>query len=144
MKNKINDLLVLLTITAILCSCQIDPDPVLPVPTIKNLEVGLNNNEVGIIGRDFHLNADIVAGNQIDLVQVKIEPISGENYAKSWRFVLSWEEYKGAKSTNVHEHFDIPIDAIEGRYDFLLLVSDENGTMIEEKRSITIYAQDQL
>ena len=135
---------MILLIPVIFSSCEDDPDPVLPMPTIENVEIGLNNNEIGVIGRDFHLNADILAGHKIDLVQVKIEPIAGESYDGTWSFELTWEQYKGAKNTNVHKHFDIPEDAVEGRYDFFLIVTDENGTALEEKRNISIYKAENL
>jgi hypothetical protein len=125
-------------------SCKDDQDPVYPEPKIDKVEIGLNNNEIGIIGRDFHLNAEILAGDKIDLVQVKIQPRSGENYASPWSYEITWEQYKGAKNATVHKHFDIPADAIEGMYDFLIIVTDQNGSRLEEKRSITLYSQQSL
>ncbi|WPR77226.1 DUF4625 domain-containing protein [Algoriphagus sp. NG3] len=144
MKNKLNILLFALFATFAISSCEDDPEPKVDSPTIDNVEIGLNNNEIGVIGRDFHLNAEIVAGDKIDLVTVKIEPIAGETYAGAWSFELTWDQYKGVKNTNVHKHFDIPEDAVEGRYDFLIIVIDENGSQLEEKRSITIYAPENL
>lgn len=42
------------------------------------------------------------------------------------------------KNATVHKHFDIPENAVEGKYDFTIIVNDENGTTLEEKRNITI------
>ncbi len=128
----------------LMSSCENDQEPILPMPTLENVEVGLNNNEIGIIGRDFHVNADIIAGDKIDLVKVKMLPIEGENYTSPWKFELTWEQYKGAKNTNLHKHFTIPEDAVEGRYDFIIVIQDENGTTLEEKRAINIYAPENL
>ena len=108
------------------------------MPIIENVEIGLGNNGIGVVGRDFHLDLDIVAGDKIDLVQVKIEPIEGESYADEWNFELTWEEYKGVKNTNVHKHFDIPEDAVEGKYDFFIIVTDENGTTLQETYEVEI------
>ncbi|WP_040756426.1 DUF4625 domain-containing protein, partial [Winogradskyella psychrotolerans] len=105
---------------------------------------GLNDDEIGVIGRDFHLNADILAGELIEQVQVQIIPIEGESYEAYWDLELAWDEYKGTKNANVHKHFDIPEDAVEGSYDFLLIIKDQNGTSTEEKRNITIYKAENL
>jgi len=138
MKKGYYYLLIAFTTSFAFSSCDDDPDPVLPAPTIENVEIGSGNNHIGVIGRDFHLNADIVAGDKIDFVQVKIEPIAGETYASDWRFELTWEQFKGAKNANVHQHFDIPEDAVAGKYEFIIIVSDENGTTLEEKAEIQI------
>lgn len=124
--------LLLLLSLFVFSSCQDDPEPVLPAPTISNLEIGSGNNATGVIGRDFHLEMDILAGDKIDLVQVKIEPKEGEIYASPWGFEVTWEQFKGAKNTNVHQHFDIPEDAVEGKYNFIIIVTDENGTSLKE------------
>ncbi|UOR06777.1 DUF4625 domain-containing protein [Hymenobacter aerilatus] len=138
-------LLALLLFATLLSACNDDNEPTPAAqPTISNVEIGLGNNEMGTIGGDFHLNADIVAGDKIDLVTVKIQQRAGETYAKTWQHEIVWEQYKGAKNTTVHKHFDIPADAAEGKYDFLIIVTDENGTKLEEKRSLTIYKQENM
>lgn len=136
----------LLAIIAVLAlgSCQKDTEPNLPSPSIDNVEIGLNNDEIGVIGEDFHLNADLLAGELIELVKIQINPIDEESYEAYWDFEVIWEEYKGARNTTVHKHFDIPEDAVEGFYDFLIIVTDQNGTITEEKRSITIYKEENL
>lgn len=142
--KKFNYLIFNLLLTFLFSSCEDDPEPVLPIPTMENVEIGSGNNHIGVIGRDFHLNADIVAGDKIDLVQVKIEPIAGETYAGNWSFEVTWEQFKGAKNANVHQHFDIPEDAVEGKYEFIILVTDENGTFLEERAEIQIVAPSNL
>ncbi|WPR77184.1 DUF4625 domain-containing protein [Algoriphagus sp. NG3] len=127
-------LLILLTTS----SCEDNSDPVLPSPTIDNVEIGSGNNHIGVIGRDFHLNADIVAGSKIDVVQVKIEQLAEETYSSDWDFELTWNQFKGVKNANVHQHFDIPQDAVEGKYNFFIIVIDENGTILEEKAEIEL------
>lgn len=107
-------------------------------PTASNIEIGLANNKRGLIGRDFHFNANILAGEKIADIQLKILPKTGETYAKDWKFELSFIEYKGAKNTNVHKHFSIPADAPEGKYDFFFIVLDENGSKLEIKEDFTI------
>lgn len=113
-------------------------------PSLTNVEVGLNNNEIGVIGKDFHFNAGVLAAGKIENVQVKILPKSGENYIKSWKMEITWDEYRGVKNATVHKHFHIPEDAVEGKYDFVIIVNDQNGTTLEEKRELKIYAAENL
>ena len=138
MKNRVYYLLIALLSTFLISSCEDVTEPILPAPTIENVEIGSGNNHIGVIGRDFHLNADIVAGHKIDLVTVKIEQIAGESYTSDWGFELIWEQYKGAKNTNVHQHFNIPQDAVEGKYEIVIIITDENGTTLQEKTEIKI------
>lgn len=144
MKTKFKStLLVMSLILLLFTSCESDDlEPL--ISTISNVEVGLNDNEIGVIGRDFHFNAEIIAGNKIDLVQLYITPITRETYEGSWSFELTWDEFKGTKNSTIHKHFDIPEGAVEGYYDFTIKVTDENGTTLEEKRNITIYKAENL
>ncbi|WP_067151488.1 DUF4625 domain-containing protein [Pseudotamlana agarivorans] len=144
MKTKLKNLLLVIPLVCLLfSSCESDdPEPLMP--TIDNVEIGLQNNEIGVIGRDFHFNAEILAGDKIDLVQIKIEPKEEETYASPWSYEITWNEFKGVKNATVHEHFNIPEDAVEGDYDFTIVVSDENGAVLEEKRNITIMLPENL
>ena len=144
MKTKQIILVLGLLITAF-TSCKKEGDDTQPkLPTATNIEVGLNNNETGTVGRDFHFNADILAGDKIEHVRISILPKTGENYAKAWQYDLVWESFQGAKNANVHKHFSIPADAAEGKYDFLITISDQNGTKLEIRRSITLYLESNL
>jgi len=116
-----------------------NPEPL--QPTIQNLEIGINNNQIGVIGKDFHFNADVLVSGKIANVQVKILPRTGETYIKTWSHESTWDTYNDAKNTTVHKHFYIPVDAVEGKYDFVVIVNDQNGSKLEVKKSITIYAE---
>ncbi len=140
MKTKFLYLFAIVTFLSI-TSCNNDDDDldeILSKSTLSNIEIGLNNNEEGIIGRDFHLNAEIVAGETIDEVIVAIVPREDGEYAGEWSFQIAWDEFKGLRNTTVHKHFDIPEDAVEGTYDFIITVTDENGSFTDEKRTIEI------
>lgn len=127
------------------CSKDDDNDEIaLKPPTIENIEIGSGNNGIGIIGRDFHFEADIVAGNKIEDVQIKILQRSEETYSEEWSLEIVWDEYKGVKNTNVHKHFDIPEDAAEGVYDLVIIVNDTNGTTLEKVMTISIYLPENL
>lgn len=125
-------------------SCKKDSQPKPAMPVIEHVEVGLGDNGIGVVGEDFHLEMDVVAGERIDVVQVRIEQRAGETYARQWHHEITWEQYRGARNTNVHRHFDIPEDAPEGTYDFVIVVQDQNGARLEEKRTLRIYLRENL
>lgn len=119
-----------------------DADPAdqdLAKPTIDKIELGLGNNEIGVIGEDFHFNAEVVAGDKIEKVQIKIVQRTTETYSKVWSHEINWPQYAGAKNATIHKHFDIPAEAVEGKYDFLIIITDQNGTKLEIKKNLTLY-----
>jgi len=144
--KKRSTIFAFLIFAATLTACQKDDEvnPDVALPTISNLEVGLNNNEIGVIGKDFHFNADVLAATKIENVQIRILPRAGESYSKTWSHEITWDSYKDVKNTTIHKHFDIPTDAVEGKYDFLIIVNDQNGSKLEIKKGITIYAAENV
>lgn len=138
MKTK-NITAVLFLLVGTFAACKKDHNEVeLAKPTITNVEIGYANNKQAIRGRDFHLNADVVASNKITTVEVKILQKANEIYTDVWKYELTWDEFKGTRNTNVHKHFTIPATAPEGKYDFYLIVNDENGTKLELKEDFVI------
>lgn len=134
--------LILASLFAVMAftSCDNDDDqPEKAIPAIDKIELGLGNNETGTIGEDFHFNAEVTAGDKIENVQVKIVQRSTETYSKVWSHEITWTQYADAKNATVHKHFDIPQDAAEGKYDFIIIVNDKNGTKLEVKKNLTIY-----
>ena len=134
--------MLLLLCTSIFSACKKDEETASPLPAmpvIENMEIGLNNSGIGVIDRDFHFEADVVAGDKIDVVELRILQKAGETYSKSWKHEISWTQYKGAKNTNIHKHFLIPADAAEGKYDFIIMVKDENGAVLEVKKEVQLY-----
>lgn len=140
MKKSIKHIALLFIVFSFaITGCKKDkdvPEPEKPKATFSNIEIGSGNNEIGIISRDFHFNADITAREKIETVVVKILPRNGETYSKDWSHEIVWEEFKGAKNTTVHKHFTIPEDAAAGTYDFVIVVNEQNGSVTEEKRTI--------
>jgi len=128
-----------LLITSIFYACKKNElEPELTKPTASNVEIGYANNKRAIRGRDFHLNADLIAGSKITSVKVMILQKVGQTYAANWTFELTWNEFNGVKNTNVHKHFTIPKEAPEGLYDFLFIVNDENGSKLELKEDFVM------
>ncbi len=151
-KKKIKQMKTTKTIIALFVSafsftaCNNDDDSAQEnlKPSMDKIELGLGNNEIGVIGADFHFNAEVMAGDKIENVQIKIVQRSTETYSKAWSHEITWTQYAGAKNATIHKHFDIPAEAAEGKYDFIIIVTDQNGTQLEEKRSISIYAPGNL
>jgi hypothetical protein len=118
--------------------------PETPKPKMENLELGLGDAGIGVIGEDFHFEGDILAVDKIDTVQVKFIQKAGQTYSKSWKHEITWTQYKGLKNTNIHKHFSIPKEAAEGKYDLVVIVRDENGSKLEVKRDFEIYTRANL
>src|SRR5690606_6797771 len=107
-------------------------------PIIENIEIGSGNNGIGVIGRDFHFDMDVLAGEALADIQVKIIGKENQAYDHTWSFEITWDEYQGMKNTNVHKHFDIPNDAPQGDYYFVILVNDQNGTVLKQQKEISL------
>ncbi|PAM91698.1 hypothetical protein B4N84_27180 [Flavobacterium sp. IR1] len=134
--------------TFVFTSCSNDSDsptePEQKQPTIDKIELGLGNNEIGVIGEDFHFNAEVIAADKIENVNIKIVQRSTETYSKVWSHEINWTQYAGAKNATIHKHFDVPSDAAEGKYDFIITIKDQNGTSLEVKKNLNIYASGNL
>jgi hypothetical protein len=128
-----------------LTSCKKDSDVTDVKETIlQNIEVGTDNNMQGTIGSDFHMEMDVIAATRINTIQIAIKQRATETHTAQWSFEVTWEEFKGAKNTNVHQHFDIAADAVEGTYDFIIRVNDQNGSVKEEVRCIKLIKAENL
>lgn len=133
-------ILVSLFASIVFTSCSNDDsEKEKAIPAIDKIELGLGNNETATIGQDFHFNAEVTAADKIENVQVKIVQRTTETYSKPWSHEITWTQYAGAKNATVHKHFDIPEDAVEGKYDFIIIINDQNGTKLEIKKNLTIY-----
>jgi hypothetical protein len=123
---------------------RVEPEPEIPTPTMENLELGLGDSGIGVIGEDFHFEGDILAVDKIDTVEVQFVQKPGQTYSKPWKHEIIWTQYKGLKNTNIHKHFNIPKEAAEGKYDLIVIVHDENGSKLEVKRDLEIYTRTNL
>jgi hypothetical protein len=139
-------LLMLFMVTFAACKKenQVEPEPESPKPRMENLELGLGDAGIGVIGEDFHFEGDILAVDKIDTIKVQFIQKAGQTYSKAWKHEIVWTQYKGLKNTNIHKHFNIPKDAAEGKYDLVVIVHDENGSKLEVKRDFEIYTRANL
>jgi len=133
---KQNVLILLVMLGLYSCSSDNATEPLMP--TIFNVEVGLYNNEIGVVGEDFHFNAEILAGDLIDLVKVNIVQREDETYSHDWSYEIVWDRYGGVKNAQIHQHFDISADAAKGKYNYIITVTDQNGAILEEVREVNL------
>ncbi|MCG1036811.1 DUF4625 domain-containing protein [Polaribacter sargassicola] len=130
----------LLVLTFIFSSCTNNKEEIdLVLPTISEIEIGLHNNEIGVIGEDFHFNAEVLAGDLLENVTINIVQKSDIEYSEEWTYeIIFTERITDLKNATLHRHFDIPADAPKGMYDIVITVNDQNGTSLEEVRNIDL------
>ncbi|MGE8242359.1 MAG: DUF4625 domain-containing protein, partial [Sphingobacterium sp.] len=81
MIKPIKIILAFMLVSELFVSCKEDEQtPEITQPKAENIEIGYANNKQAIRGRDFHFNADLLAGDKIESVQVKILPKAGQTY----------------------------------------------------------------
>ncbi|WP_294183708.1 DUF4625 domain-containing protein [uncultured Sphingobacterium sp.] len=138
--KPIKIILACMLLCALLVSCKKDGETAEAiVPQVENVEIGYANNKQAIRGRDFHFNADVLAGDKLESVQIKILPKADQTYTSSWKMEIDWSEFIGLKNANVHKHFTVPVEAPEGIYDFSFVVHDINGSKLELKEDLQIF-----
>ncbi len=110
-------------------SCEKDEVPTAE-PVVNLTELGYDNNKVGYLGTDLHIEAEIVAEAGIDKVTIEIHP-EGEHdpdgHDHGWEFEVTFDKFSGLKNTTFHEHIDIPVTAEAGDYHFHFAVTDLDG-----------------
>ncbi|WP_405604926.1 DUF4625 domain-containing protein [Polaribacter sp. Asnod1-A03] len=128
----------------IFAACSNDKeDVILPIPSISEVEIGLHHNQIGVLDEDFHFNAEVLAGDLLENVQINIVQKADETYSHDWSFeIVFTERIEGLKNASLHRHFDIPADAAKGIYDFIITANDQNGTSLEEIGEITLIDAD--
>ena len=128
---------ILLGIT-FLVSCSKDEnknEQQLSAPIIESLEIGEQNAKTAYIADEFHLEATFIAEAGIKEVKLQITYPNGDS---SVRIEQTFPEFVGLKGGHIHKHFDIPADAKEGNYDFLLTITGQNDKKISVKETIVV------
>ncbi|MBT0607375.1 DUF4625 domain-containing protein [Aequorivita echinoideorum] len=117
-----------------LLSCSDDDAPAVMPPQIADLEVGLANSREAFIGSDLHLEAAVLAPGLIQTIAVEIS-----SQSLSWNFQKTWqEEFSGLRNTDFHEHIDISEDAEQGTYTFRIIITDQQGQVVQEEVDLTL------
>ena len=138
MKNRIF-LMLLLAVFVVSCN------QTGAAPEIDFHELGFNNSKTAEAGDELHMDAEIVAENKIDRVEVELHP-EGE-HMKSVSFSISSEEFEfdsvytefsGLLNAEFHKHIEIPAEAELGDYHFHFAVIDMEGyqTVFEDEVEI--------
>lgn len=114
----------LLWATIFLVSCDKDNDDQAHLPVISDLEIGHDNNRIGYVDEDLHIEAEIFAPNKIKTVEISI---SHKNNPNGWNVNKVYTEFENLINTEFHEHLYIPSNALLGKYDFNFKVTDLRG-----------------
>lgn len=125
MKKKlfIGALALLSVFAMVLTSC--DNEDITPSSIeFKNPEFGHDNNKIGIIGGDIHLECDIVSNAKIRIIQVALlkdnKPVTSQIYDNT--------KYVGVLNTKFHEHLKLSDDLKEGEYTCMIAVTTVDNT----------------
>ncbi|MGG6545199.1 UNVERIFIED_CONTAM: DUF4625 domain-containing protein [Prevotella sp. 15_C9] len=91
----------------------------------------LTHEEIGhdgeaTIGKDIHLECEILAEAKIKQIEVEIKNKTGKTMLSR---VFNTGKYVGVLETTFHEHIDVPSTLPEGKYDVIIKVTDMNGQM---------------
>ncbi len=127
-------------------------DDEISMPEILSFRLGYDNSAAFHAGDDLHIDAEIVAGNGIDVIIIDIHYESGHKKSSrwangdddhpEWEAEIRFEKFSGLKNTTFHEHIDIPSDARPGEYDLHFTVVDQEGYTTEVDMEFTILEQE--
>lgn len=129
-------------VLGVLVSCENDDDKAAK-PKVNLTELGLSNSKVGYIGKDLHVEAEIVAQGKIEKITIEIHPEGEEHHSEAEEhdddeLKVVYTEFKGLKNATFHKHVDIPESLEPGDYHFHFEVVDMEGnqTLVEEELKI--------
>lgn len=119
-------------------------------PEIDFHELGYENSKTAEAGDELHMDAEVLAENKIDRIQVILHP-EGEEHKKSsktrlsegeWEFDSVYTEFSGLKNTEFHKHIEVPPDAEAGHYHFHFSVTDLEGYQTVYEDEVEILASE--
>lgn len=137
MKKKffIGAMALLSVFTMALTSCDNDDDPTTNGNIeFKDMEFGHDNEKVGTIGDDLHLECKITSSSKITGINVTLVKDANNNVEKSY----TNNKYIGVKNTTFHEHLDLPETLTEGEYECTITVTNAEGAVKSIKEKITL------
>jgi hypothetical protein len=125
--------LILAIVASLFTACK--KDDVLSSPKITALEVGSNNNKTAYPGTDLHIEAALLAGENIASIKLEINPAA----STGWKFEKEYTTgYGGQKNADFHEHLDIPADAALGKYHITLTLTDQQGQTVKVESDLEL------
>lgn len=141
MKTRIKTLALILIATSMLFFTSCEKDDYIPKPVISSLELGIADSHIAYVGADLHIEAEIEAIGNIDVITVEIHQEEGS----SDEIEATYNEYAGLKNTTFHKHVDIPEETPTGTYHVHITVTDMEGnqTTIEDEIEIEELTDDE-
>jgi hypothetical protein len=143
--DNILKVFVILAIAVITLSCSKDDE--VKMPEILEFELGYNNSKTVRAGSPLHIDADILAENGIDVIEIDIHyegehvgslKIAGEFHR--WELEIVYDKFRGLKNTTFHEDIDVPVDAEPGEYHFHFKVIDLKGYTVSFEDDLIVLA----
>lgn len=108
-------------------------------PEIQLMELGYFDTKTAFVGADFYAEANLFTKAKIKSVSVEVYPesklLTKNGNEQKWLIDSVFAKFDGLVNAVFHEHFDIPLGAEVGVYQFVMTVTDWNGntSTIEEK-----------
>lgn len=128
-------------ITAVSCN---DNDEI-KMPEILEFELGHDNSKTARAGGDLHIDADIIAENGIDVIEIEIhlevdhkKSLGSASNDHHWVVDIIYDKFRGLKNTTFHEDLYIPVDALPGEYHFHFKVIDMEGYTVSIEEELVI------
>ncbi|MFP4367305.1 MAG: DUF4625 domain-containing protein [bacterium] len=132
---------ILFLITAISCK---DNDEI-KMPEILEFELGHDNSKTVRAGGDLHTDAEMIAENGIDVIEIGIHPedthkksLGSASNDHPWVVDIIYDKFRGLKNTTFHEDLDVPVDAFPGEYHFHFKVTDMEGYTVSFEEELVI------
>jgi len=133
--NKVKILLSIIAVVFMISSCTKSG-----FPEINNLELGLENSKTAYLGKDFHIEAEVVAVNLIQKIDIKIydEKLDAGQTNPAWEYTNVIIYTDNLKNVLLHEHIDVPSNVATGEYHIHISVTDKEGNQTEKEDHIDV------
>lgn len=133
-------LLGVFSLTFSSCDNEDDPQDVAK-PVAALAEVGEENSKEATVGKDLHLEGDLLAEGLIARIDVTIATADGKTTIVQKAYTDG--KYIGVRNTTFHEHLDIPANATPGAYKLTFTVTDKLGQNSTFTSDLMVKAKDE-
>ncbi|MDO4224818.1 MAG: DUF4625 domain-containing protein [Bergeyella zoohelcum] len=104
-------------------------------PTITNIEIGEENTRKAHPGDELHIEAEVKAEGMIKSLELQITP---KKSGSGWVIVERFADAVGKQDYDIHQHYDIPVNAKVGEYDVIITITDLKGQKTTYEAVLTI------
>jgi hypothetical protein len=124
---------VILFAASTVVSCKKDEAK---IPEILNFELGHDNSKTVRAGSDLHVEAEVIAQNRIDVIEIDIHyegvhtksvRIAHIEDDHEWDLSIIYGKFRNLKNTTFHEDIEVPFNTKPGEYHFTFTVIDLEG-----------------